>query len=110
MKMIVMRTQFGTARLASPRWLHCACQPQPTRTFCPLPTALSERTTPELRYLESKFAGLVSYGLTTKWLAETLPLGRPLHASTVRVHALATGERLESASVPSSPCSRRVVS
>jgi len=49
-----------------------------------------------LLYLESKFAGLVSYGLSAKWLAETLPLGRPLNASTVRLHALATGERLES--------------
>jgi hypothetical protein len=51
---------------------------------------------PELRYLESKFAGLVSYGLSARWLAETLPIGRPLYASAVRLHAQATGERLES--------------
>jgi hypothetical protein len=92
---IVLRTLFGTLHLPSPRWRHCSCQPQPTRTFSPLATALLERTTPELLYLESKFAGLVSYGLSAKWLAETLPLGRPLYASTVRLHALATGERLE---------------
>ncbi len=94
-KMIVTRTLFGTVRLASPRWFHCACRSQPTRTFCPLAAALPERTTPELLYLESKFAGLVSYGLSAKLLAETLPLGRPLYASAVRLHAQATGERLE---------------
>ena len=93
---IVVRTLFGTLHLRSPRWHQCPCQPQPTRTFSPLATALPERTTPELRYLESKFAGLVSYGLSANLLAETLPIGRPLYASAVRLHTQATGERLES--------------
>src|SRR6266700_413108 len=95
-KTIVTRTLFGTLHLRSPRWHQCPCQPQTTRTFSPLAAALSERTTPELRYLESKFAGLVSYGLSAKLLAETLPIGRPLYASAVRLHTQATGERLES--------------
>jgi hypothetical protein len=92
---IVVRTLFGTVRLPSPRWYHCPCQPQPTRTFSPLAAALPERATPELRYLESKFAGLVSYGLSAQLLAETLPLGRRLHASAVQRHAQATAQRLE---------------
>src|SRR5216684_1778374 len=95
-KTIVTRTLFGTLHLRSPRWHQCPCQPQTTRTFSPLAAALPERTTPELLYLESKFAGLVSYGLSARWLAETLPIGRPLYASGVRLHAQATGERLES--------------
>src|SRR6266699_2050160 len=95
-KTIVTRTLFGTLHLRSPRWHQCPCQPQTTRTFSPLAAALPERTTPELRYLESKFAGLVSYGLSAKLLAETLPIGRPLYASAVRLHTQATGERLES--------------
>ena len=41
---------------------------------------------PELRYLEAKFAGLTSYGLSARLLAEVLPLGRPLQATTVRRH------------------------
>ncbi len=84
---IVVRTLFGTLHLRSPRWWHCGCQPQPSRTFSPLAALLPERTTPELLYLESKFSGLVSYGLSAKLLAETLPLGRPLHATAVRLHA-----------------------
>jgi hypothetical protein len=95
-KTIVTRTLFGTLHLRSPRWHQCPCQPHMTRTFSPLATALPERTTPELLYLESKFAGLVSYGLSARLLAETLPIGRPLYASAVRLHTQATGERLES--------------
>jgi hypothetical protein len=95
-KIIVTRTLFGILHLRSPRWYQCPCQPQTTRTFSPLAAALPERTTPELLYLESKFAGLVSYGLSAKLLAETLPIGRPLYASAVRLHTQSTGERLES--------------
>jgi hypothetical protein len=100
---IVVRTLFGTLPLRSPRWWQCSCQPQPTRTFSPLAAALPERSTPELLYLESKFSGLVSYGLSARLLAETLPLGRPLHATAVRLHAQATADRLESELGPEQP-------
>jgi hypothetical protein len=86
---------FGTLRLDSPRWHQCDCRPQTTRTFSPLATLLSERTTPELVYLESKFVGLVSYGLTADILGAVLPLGRPLHATTARRHVQAVASRLE---------------
>jgi hypothetical protein len=56
---------------------------------------LPARTTPELLYLESKFSGLISYGQSASLLAETLPLGRPLHATAVRLHTQATAEKLE---------------
>ena len=102
---IVVRTLFGTLRLRSPRWHQCPCQPLTTRTFSPLAATLPERTTPELLYLESKFAGLVSYGLSARLLAETLPIGR---ACTPRPYAriprqLANGWR--ASLVPSSRCS-----
>ena len=59
---IVVRSLFGTLNLASPRWWHCACAIHEARTFSPLAELLPERSTPELVYLESKFAGLaVSY-------------------------------------------------
>ena len=56
---------------------------------------LPERTTPELPYLEAKFAGLASYGLSAKLLAEVLPLGRPLHATVLRRQVQAVAQRLE---------------
>jgi hypothetical protein len=92
---IVVRTLFGTLRLASPRWHCCSCQPQPTRTFSPLAATLPERATPELCYLESKLAGLMSCGLTAKILADVLPVGRTLHASEVRRRTQAVAQRLD---------------
>jgi len=92
---IVMRTLFGTLRLPSPRWWHCSCSPHEHRTFSPLAEVLPGRATPELLYLEAKFAGLASYGLSARLLAEVLPLGRPLHATAVRLHTQAVAQRLE---------------
>jgi hypothetical protein len=53
---LVIRTLFGKLRLRSPRLYHCGCQVHPTRTFSPLAALLAERTSPELLYLEAKFA------------------------------------------------------
>ena len=39
---IVVRSLFGTLRLASPRWWHCGCQPQASRTLSPLAAVLSD--------------------------------------------------------------------
>jgi len=91
----VVRSLFGAMRLSSPRWWHCPCSGHQARTFSPLAAVLPERSTPELVYLEAKFAGLASYGLSAKLLAEVLPLGRPLHATAVRLHAQAVAQRIE---------------
>jgi hypothetical protein len=92
---IVVRSLYGTLRLPSPRWWHCACRPHETRTFSPLAALLPERTTPELLYLEAKFSGLAAYGASAKLLAEILPLGRRLHATTLCRQAQAVTQRLD---------------
>jgi hypothetical protein len=92
---IVVRSLFGRLCLRSPRWHHCPCSPQATASFSPLAAVLPERTTPELVYVEAKFAGLASYGLSTKLLAELLPLGRRLHATVLRQQVHAVAQRLE---------------
>ena len=92
---IVVRSLFGALRLASPRWWHCGCRDQPTRTFQPLAGLLPERTTPELAYLQARFAALVSYGITADLLGELLPLGRRLHPAVVRRAVHAVADRLE---------------
>ena len=56
----VLRTLFGTVRLSSPRLYHCRCQTHPTITFRPLSELLTESTTPELLFLETKWASLIS--------------------------------------------------
>ena len=92
---VTLRTLFGKLRVKSPRVYHCQCQPRPTRTFSPLAELLPERSTPELLYLETKWASLMSYGLTTKLLEEVLPLGKYVNAETVRNHLHAVAERAE---------------
>src|SRR5882724_144178 len=62
--MRVLRTLFGTVLLSSPRLHHCRCQTHPTLTFRPLTELLTESTTPELLFLEAKWASLISYGMT----------------------------------------------
>ncbi|HEY5852508.1 MAG TPA: hypothetical protein VIW24_00265 [Aldersonia sp.] len=92
---IVVRSLFGTLRLPSPRWWQCGGRDQPTRTFQPLAAVLPERTTPELAYLQARFAGLVSYGLSATLLGELLPLGRKLHPAVVLRQTQAVAQRLE---------------
>ena len=92
---IVVRSLFGALQLPSPRWWHCGCRDQPTRTFQPLAGLLPERTTPELAYLQARFAALVSYGITADLLGELLPLGRRLHPAVVRRQTQAVADRLE---------------
>ncbi len=92
---LVYRTLFGKLRLRSVRLFHCECQPVPTRSFRPLAQLLSERTAPELLYLESKFASLISYGLTVDLLQEVLPIGQEINAATIRNNMHTVAQRIE---------------
>ena len=92
---LVYRTLFGKLRLRSVRLYHCACQPHPTRTFSPLAQLLPERTAPELLYLESKFASLMSYGLSVQLLQEVLPIEHAINAATVRNHVHAIAQSID---------------
>jgi hypothetical protein len=93
----VFRTVFGTISVDSPRLYQCGCQLQTTISFSPLATLLPERTTPDLLYLETKWAALMSYGLTVKLLQDVLPLEEPLEAVTIRNHVFKLAQRLEDA-------------
>jgi hypothetical protein len=56
---------------------------------------LPERTHPELAYLETKFAALVSYGLTVELLKEALPISQDVSTTAIRQRVRQTAERLE---------------
>jgi hypothetical protein len=60
----------GTLTLKSPRWRHCRCRSQKTASFSPLVDRVSERTAPELLFMETAWASLVSYGLTVAALKD----------------------------------------
>lgn len=91
----IFRTVFGKLPIQSPRLYHCSCQPHSTKTFSPLAKLLPERTTPELLYLETKWASLVSYGVTAKLMQDVLPMDEPLSPITIRNHVFKMGERME---------------
>ena len=72
---------------------HCGCQAAEAKTFSPLTTLLTEHTAPELLYLESRWASLVSFGLTAALLKEVLPVGSTANAATVRCHLHKVADR-----------------
>ena len=96
---IVVRSLFGTLRLGSPRFRHCSCQgsspPGAEKSFSPLAKALPDRTLPERLYLESKWASLVSYGVTAQMLEEVLPLEGQINANGIRRHTHRVARRCE---------------
>jgi hypothetical protein len=92
---LTVKTVFGALTIESPRLVHCACRPHETKTFSPLAELLPERTLPELLFLETKWASLLSYGMTSKLLQEVLPIDEPVTAFTLRRHVAEVAERLE---------------
>ena len=101
---IVFHTTFGTLRLDSERVRICPCAERSTTSESPLADLLRERVSPEMLYLETKFASLVSYGLTTRLLGEFLPLDRPIGSERVRRHLFRVAEAHE-AELVSAPAS-----
>jgi hypothetical protein len=92
-----VRTVFGTISVQSPRLYQCPCQPHPTETYSPLAALLPEHLTPELLFLETKWAALVSYGVTAQLLQDVLPIDNVLAPCTIREHVFTVAERLEQA-------------
>ena len=92
-KEINYRTLFGKIGLSSQRFQYCSCELSDKKSFSPLAEKLSERTSPELLYLESKWASLMSYGLTVKLLEEVLPL--KTNSTTVQLNTKKVAERIE---------------
>lgn len=87
------RTLFGKLILKSPRLNECICKTSKRISFSPLPLLLTERTSPELSYLEAKWSSLMSYGMTVKLLEEVLPIN--IGVSSVFNNAHKVANRLE---------------
>ncbi len=90
---LMYRTLFGKLSLRSPRLHECSCQPKTNMSFSPLAEILAEHIAPELCYLESKWASLMSYGMTVKLLEEVLPLN--ISPSSVYHSTQQVAQRLE---------------
>jgi hypothetical protein len=95
---LVYHTLFGKLNLISPRLYDCTChQPHQHRhSSSPLAAWLNTHSTPELLYLETKFASLISYGLSLRLLTEILPIADEINATSMRRHQQQIAERIES--------------
>ena len=83
---IQYRTPFGIVPIPNLRLYHCRCEEAKSRTFGVLNERLSEHNSPELQYIETKWASLMSYGLTVDLLKDVLPVSDSLNVETVRQH------------------------
>src|SRR3712207_2292923 len=52
---LTYRTLFGKLKLGSPRFRTCRCQPHAQASFSPLTTLFTQRTAPELQFMETKW-------------------------------------------------------
>src|SRR4051812_32171020 len=92
---IVFRTVFGNVTLSSPRFYRCGCQPAYSQTFSPLAELFTEHTAPELLYLETRWASLISFGMTAALLRDVPPVAGTTNPETVRQHLHRVADRYD---------------
>jgi hypothetical protein len=90
-----VKTLFGPVHVPNPRWNRCACQTAGPKTFRPTKLWLHGRTSPEMLYLETKWASLIPFARVADLLKEVLPVGDSANQETVRNHLQVTAERIE---------------
>jgi hypothetical protein len=94
---VTFRTLFGDVQLKRPRYyVPKERQTNGPATISPLTQLLSELVAPERLYLETRWASLVPYAAAADLLADVLPVGSGVNATTVRQHVLRAAERMES--------------
>lgn len=93
---ITFRTLFGDVQLKSPRfYVPKERQTNGPATISPLTQLLAAPVAPERLYLETRWASLVPYAAAADLLADVLPVGSGVNATTVRQHVLRAAERME---------------
>ncbi len=94
---IQYKTLFGTVVVPSLRLHHCKCQETPTKTFSVLHDWLPEHNSPELQYIETKWASYLSFNKASELLADVLPMTITHNGITLRrhLHKIAKRQELE---------------
>lgn len=93
--MIVVRTLFGKVNLKSPRLYRCACTGATRTSFSPMAELFPSRNAPELEYLQTKWASLMSYGMTLDLLKDVLPISEDLSRTAIRKSVERAAQRLD---------------
>jgi hypothetical protein len=90
-----IKTLFGAVNMANPRWNRCPCQAGGSKTFRPMRARLQGRVSPEMVYLETKWASLIPFAKVADLLRDVLPVEKSVNSESVRTHLQATAERME---------------
>ena len=97
---IVYRTVFGKLRLYSPRlYSQCQCgaRAYDGDSFNPLAMVLTERTHPELLYLQTRWASSLSYQRAARLLRDILPLDAVPAPSSIKAQVRKAGQAMATA-------------
>lgn len=92
---ILYRTLFGNIPIQSPRFYTCDCDHHKQKTFSPLKKLITEHTSPERLYLETKWAATIPFGKTVALLKDVLPISDKLNVTSVKNHLTKVTEREE---------------
>ena len=96
-----IRTVFGLVDVRSPRLRCCACTARWSgASISPMVEALPMRVTPELEYLQVKWAAHLPYAQAVALLGEILPIADVISVSGLKRRVRAVGAALESEQVP----------
>jgi hypothetical protein len=90
-----VKTLFGVVPVANPRWHRCPCQEHGPKTFRPAASWLVGQTSPELLYVETKWASVIPFAKVADVLREVLPVDAGTNHETIRRHLQATAHRME---------------
>ena len=83
---IQYKTLFGTVVIPSLRLYQCRCSGSATKTISILEEWLPEHVSPELQYIETKWASYMSFNKTSELLSDVLPMAATHNGVTVRSH------------------------
>ncbi|WP_281663191.1 hypothetical protein [Paraburkholderia fungorum] len=90
------RTVFGKVTIDSPQLRVCKCvQDQSVKSFSPLALAMPLRGSPELGYLQVKWAAHLPCAVATTLLKEILPVDQTISTSGLRNRLWAVGQELD---------------
>ncbi len=92
---IQYRTLFGVIPVSGLRVYRCDCEGSASKTVSLLSDWADDHTHPSLKYIETRWASMISYEMTTRLLKVVLLVGNSLNASTVRNHLCQVAQRLD---------------
>ena len=91
-----IRTVFGTVQVQSPRVRYCRCSGKAAgASFSPLIQLVPTCMTPELEYLQVKWAAHLPYAAATRLLCEILPVSDAISVSSTKRRVRAVGATLD---------------